>query len=117
MRRLATTAAMLAVGLVLASPSPAAAQADANGPVTVGECVGSHVSSVVQGDYMRHIPDRVIGDTPAILESPGGQTVGTPDRGDLVHRRELAARICAPPHHALQQAVRARTNGWLGAGD
>ena len=76
MRRLPTTAALLAVGAVLASAGPAAAQADTDGPVTVNECVGPHVSSVVQGDYMRHIPDRVIGDTPAILESPGGQTVG-----------------------------------------
>lgn len=77
MRRLATTAIVLAVGVVLASAGPVVAQADANGPVTVDECVGPHVSSVVQGDYMRHIPDRVISDTPAILESPGGQTVGS----------------------------------------
>ncbi len=76
MRRLPTTAALLAVGAVLASAGPATAQADADGPVTVNECVGPHVSSVVQGDYMRHIPDRVIGDTPAILESPAGQVVG-----------------------------------------
>ena len=77
MRRLPTTAALLAVGAVLASAGPAAAQPDADGPVNVNGCVGPHVQTVVQGDYMRHIPDRVIGDTPAILESPGGQTVGT----------------------------------------
>ena len=76
MIRLATTAAVVAIGAVLASAVPAAAQVDANGPVAVNGCVGPHVQTVVQGDYMRHIPDRVIGDTPAILESPGGQKVG-----------------------------------------
>ena len=76
MKRIITTAVVLASGAVLASAGSAMAQPEADGPVTVGECVGPHVSSVVQGDYMRHIPDRVIGDTPAILESPGGQTVG-----------------------------------------
>ena len=77
MKRLPMTAVLLAVGAVLASAGPAAAQSDNDGLRTVNECVGPHVSSVVQGDYMRHIPDRIIGDTPAILESPGGQTVGT----------------------------------------
>ncbi len=77
MTRLAMTAVLLALGAVLTSAGPAAAQPDNDGPLTVNECVGPHVQTVVQGDYMRHIPDRVIGDTPAILESPGGQTVGT----------------------------------------
>ena len=76
MTRRVLTVTILAVGTLLALAVPAVAQPDTDGPRTVGECVGPHVQLVVQGDYMRHIPDRIIGDTPAILESPGGQLVG-----------------------------------------
>ena len=54
----------------------AVAQTDADGPVQVNECVGPHVTSVIQGDYRHGIPDRAIGDTPPILEAPAGQVVG-----------------------------------------
>ena len=80
MRRLAIVTAVLAVGTIFAAlPVPALAQAqdDNDGPVIVGACVGPHVRSVVQGDYLRHVPDRVIGDTPAVLDVPAGQKVGS----------------------------------------
>ena len=117
MRRFATTAAV-AAGVVLACAGPAAAQADTDGLVTVNECVGPHVSSVVQGDYMRHIPDRVIGDAPAILESPGGQKVGTLTAGTSY------TVVSLPRGYALLRATRfskpfapGTTVGWVRAVD
>ena len=70
------TAAALAMGSLIASASPAAAQPDTEGAVTVEACVGPRVQAVVQGNYRRHIPDRIIGDTPTILASPGGRRMG-----------------------------------------
>ena len=72
-------AALVAGAAFTTSPVPALAQAqgDNDGPVIVDACVGPHVRSVIQGDYMRHVPDRVIGDTPAVLDAPAGQKVGS----------------------------------------
>ena len=118
MRRFVTTAVVLAAGVFLVSARPAVAQADTDGPVTGNECVGPHVSSVVQGDYMRHIPDRVIGDTPAILESPGGRTVGTLTAGTsytVVSLRRGYALLRAT--HFSKPFALGATVGWVRAAD
>ena len=69
----AALASIVAVGSMATT---ALAQTDADGPIAVGECVGPHVQTVIQGDYRRGIPDRAIGDTPPILDVPAGQVVG-----------------------------------------
>ena len=54
----------------------ACAQSDEYRPFAVNACVGQHVQTVIQDDYRRGLPDRAIGDTPAILHAPGGRVIG-----------------------------------------
>ena len=67
---------LLAAALGRLAAREAFAQAVDTDPVTVGGCAGPRVQTVVQGDYRRGIPDRVIGDTPPIYGQPGGDRVG-----------------------------------------
>lgn len=46
-------------------------RAVAAGVLEVGTCVGPRGTRVVQGDYLRGIPDQVSGPTPSVMPGPG----------------------------------------------
>lgn len=67
---------LLAAALGGLAVREASAQAVDTDPVTVGGCAGPRVQTVIQGDYRRGIPDRVVGNTPPVYGQPGGDRVG-----------------------------------------
>ena len=74
----------------LGAPALPARAHSEDGAITIDGCVGPRVQTVIQGDYRHGIPDRVVGDTPAIFGHPAGQEVGRLTAGTAYTVAQLA---------------------------